>query len=147
MTAIDIKNAENDLKPIQNQIENLYKAVKEILLNRFPNLYFYISPEGYITCWVRTFNGRDGAGIHLKYKINVNQILSHHWKYLDELNDLVEPVHQHPRDYFYCTHCGKVKSIEEYADFVMAADFCKECAKIPEVAKLIEESHKKGFYD
>ena len=68
-------------------------------------------------------------------------------KVWDELNEKVKPVHLNPKEFFQCTECGEVKPRSEYEDFVMAADYCKECAKIPEVAKLITESHKRGFYD
>lgn len=147
MATIDSKKAREDIKPIENQIESLYKAIKEILLDRFPHLYFYISPEGYISCWVRTLRGDDGAGIHLKYKINVGQMLWYHWEYLDELNDSVEQAHLHPSEYFYCTECGRVLPKEEFEENVFAGYYCKECAKKPGIAKLIAKSHERGFYD
>lgn len=135
----------NDLmKPIEQQPELIYKSAKELLMGAFPNLYFYISPTGKLTSWVRTSDGRDGAGIQMKYEIHVGSII---WRYLEELNEYVAPVHNEPDKYFYCTECGKVKTKEEFADSVFAGYYCKECAKIPEVAKAITESHKRGFYD
>lgn len=124
-----------------------YGEVKEYLMKEFPNLYFYISPTGELASWVRCSNGKDGTGINMKYKINVGLILFHEWRYLQELNKKVKLAHTNPKEYFQCTECGEVKPRSEYGDFVMAADYCKDCAKKPDVAKLIAESHKRGFYD
>ena len=138
----------NDLmKPIEQQLESIYKVAKELLMGAFPNLYFYISPTGKLTSWVRTTDGREGAGIQMKYDIHVGSIMCHHWRCLEELNELVAPVRNEPDKYFYCTECGKVKSREEFGENVFAGYYCKECAKKPEVARLIAESHTRGFYD
>ena len=135
------------MKPIEQQLELVYKSAKELLMGAFPNLYFFISPTGKLTSWVRTKDGRDGAGIQMKYEIHVGSILCHHWRYLEELDKYVAPVHNEPDKYFYCTECGQVKPKTEFAESVFAGHYCKECAKKPEVAKLIAESHQRGFYD
>lgn len=138
----------NDLmRPIEEQLNEIYKAAKELLMGAFPNLYFYISPTGKLTSWVRTPDGRDGAGIQMKYEIHIGSILVHHWRYLEELNKQVEQVHTQPDKFFYCTECGQVKPREEFEHNVFAGYYCKDCAKKPEVAKLIEESKQRGFYD
>lgn len=130
---------------IHKKIKETYKQIKKILNNHFKNLYFYISPEGYISCWIGNNSGK--IGINLKYRINVGQILNHHWSYLAKLNNLVEPVIKQADKYFYCTECGKVKLKTEFGDSVFAGYYCKECAKKSEIASLIAESHKRGFYD
>lgn len=134
-------------KSIDKVMSAAHAQVKEFLMKEFEHLYFYIAPDGYLSCWVRTTDNRDGAAIKLKYKINAGQIICHQWDYLHELNEKVKPVHLNPKEFFQCTECGEVKPRSEYEDFVMAADYCKECAKIPEVAKAITESHRRGFYD
>lgn len=135
------------MKPIEQQLELVYKSAKELLMGAFPNLYFFVSPTGKLTSWVRTKDGRDGAGIQMKYEIYVGSILCHQWRYLEELNEYVAPVHNEPDKYFFCTECGQVKPREEFEDSVFAGYYCKECAKKPEVAKLIVKSHQRGFYD
>lgn len=135
------------IKEINNIMTSAYEQIKEYLSKTYPNLYFYISPIGNITCWVRTTEGKDGTGIKLPYNINVGQILFHQWRYLQELNKKVALVRDNPKEFFYCTECGEVKPVSEYEDFVMAANYCKECAKKPDIANLIAESHKAGFYD
>ena len=134
-------------KTIETIMQKAHTEVKDYLMKVFPNLYFFISPTGNLSCWIRTQAGGDGTGIILKHSINVGEIMFHQWRELQELNKLVEPVRTSPKDFFYCTECGQVKPRSEYEDFVMAADYCKECAKNPQIAKLIEESHKAGFYD
>jgi len=136
-----------EMKTIQDELEKIYGKAKEILTEHFSNLVFHIAPEGRLTCWVRTPDGRDGAGIQLKYTINVGQILIHQWRYLEELNELVAPAHNEPDKFFYCTECGQVKPKEEFEAGVFAGYYCKECAKKPEVVKLIAQSHERGFYD
>lgn len=138
---------EDTNKTISKIMDDAYKKIKEILMGQFPNLYFYISPIGNLSCWVKTSEGRDGAGINMNQKINVGQILYHHWKYLTELNNEVEIVRINPKEYFYCTECGKVKPKSEFEDSVFAGWYCKECAKKPDIKSLIDESHQKGFYD
>lgn len=133
-------------KSITKLMEDAYTGVKRILSEGFPNLHFYVSPTGELSIWVKE-GGGCGAAISMKYQINVGNILFHHWRYLQELNKLVEPVTENPREFFYCSECGEVKPIEQYADYVMAANFCKDCAKHPAIAKLIKESKKAGFYD
>lgn len=134
-------------KSIDKVMSAAHAQVKEYLMKEFEHLYFYISPTGILSCWVRTSNDRDGAGINLEHQINVGQILFHQWRYLQELNKKVELAHTKSREYFYCTECGEVKPMNEFADSVMAGIYCKECAKKPDIAALIEESHKEGFYD
>lgn len=136
-----------DTKTISKIMDTAYTRIKEILMEHYKNLYFYISPKGKLTAWVRTQEGRDGAGIQMKYNINVGQILVHQERYLNELNKEIEPVHKQPDKYFYCTECGKVKPKEEFEDSVFAGCYCKECAKKPEIDALIKESHTAGFYD
>ena len=140
-------NLELDTRTISKIIQKAYDQIKEILMNTYPNLYFYISPTGNVTCWVRTPDGRDGAGISMEMKINAGQIYVHQERYLNELNDLVEPVHTQPDKFFYCTECGKVKPKSEFKENVFAGYYCIDCAKKPTVAALLEESHKAGFYD
>ena len=134
-------------KTISKIMDDAFKKVKKILMEQFSNLYFSISPTGYLSCWVKTLSGEDGAGINLNQKINVGQILYQHWKYLTELNDEIEIVRINPEKYFFCTECGKVKPKSEFKDSVFAGWYCRECAKKPEIAALIEESNRKGFYD
>ena len=134
-------------KSIDKVMSVAHAQVKEYLMKEFEHLYFYVSPTGKLSYWVRNSEGGDGTGIREEQKINVGQILFHQWRYLQELNKKVALAHTNPKEYFYCTHCGETKPRSEYEDFVMAADYCKECAKIPEVAKAITESHKRGFYD
>jgi len=136
-----------DTQSISKIMDKAYSQIKEILMNTYPNLYFYIAPSGKLTSWVRTPNGRDGAGVKMKHEINAGCILTHQEKYLEELNDYVEPVHTHPDMFFYCTECGQVKSREEFEESVFAGCYCKDCAKKPAVAALIAESHTRGFYD
>lgn len=134
-------------KTIDKIMTKAYEKVKKYLMQEFPHLYFYISPTGYLSCWVRRFNDCDGAAIQLKHQINVGLLLPYQIKYLQELNKKVECVHTQPQEYFYCINCGKVKTMNEYADYVMAATYCKECAKEPEIAKLIAESKEQGYYE
>lgn len=136
-----------DTQKIYKIMDSAYSQIKEILMDVYPNLYFYISPTGNLSCWVRTQEGRDGAGIEMQQKINAGSILVHQEEYLEKLNELVAPVHNEPDKFFYCTECGQVKPREEFEDSVFAGYYCKECAKKPEVAKLIAESHTRGFYD
>lgn len=137
-----------DTKTISKKFGHIHDDIKQMLMEEYPNLYFYICPSGKLTTWIRTPKGKDGAGIHMKLSINVGQILSHEVQYLEELNKKVEPVHKEPDKYFYCTECGRVLPKEELADVVFAGYYCKDCEKNnPEVASLIKESHKKGFYD
>ena len=135
------------MKLIADKIDELHKEIKDILMEKYNNLYFFITPTGNLTAWVRTPEGKDGAGIEMKHIINVGSILPHHEKYLDELNEYVAPVHNEPDKYFYCTECGQVKPKEEFADSVFAGYYCKDCANKPQIAKLIKESHTQGFYD
>lgn len=128
-------------------IEKAYKSVKEILSSQFSNLYFYISPMGDLSCWVRLNEKEEGIGVQMPIKINIGQILYHQWHYLKELNEQVEVVRMKPDEYFYCTECGKVKKRSEFADSVFAGYYCKECAKKPEIEALITQSHKRGFYE
>lgn len=136
-----------DTQKIYKIMDSAYSQIKEMLMDVYPNLYFYISPTGNLSCWVRTQEGRDGAGIEMKQKINAGSILVHQEEYLEKLNELVEPVHTQPDKFFYCTECGQVKPREEFEESVFAGYYCKECAKKPAIAKLIKESHQRGFYD
>lgn len=134
-------------KSIDKVMTAAHARVKEYLMKEFGHLYFYISPTGTLSYWVRNSKGGDGTVIIVKQEINVGQILPYQWEYLQKLNKTVEFAHTHPKGYFYCTNCGKVKPISEYEDYVMAAVYCKECAEIPEIAKEIAQSHERGFYD
>ena len=136
-----------DTQKIYKIMDSAYSQIKEILMNVYPNLYFYISPTGNLSCWVRTQEDRDGAGIEMKQNIHAGSISMLQEKYLEELNELVAPVYNEPDKFFYCTECGQVKPKAEYAESVFAGYYCKECAKKPAVARLIEESHQRGFYD
>lgn len=132
---------------IRNKIEKANQYAKQLLMDTFPYLYFYVSPTHAVHCWVRTKGGQDGAGIQLKYSINASFIPPFHLEYLKQLNAKVKSVYLEPEKYFYCTECGEVKPMEEFSENVFAGYYCKECAKKPEIAKIIEESHKRGFYD
>ena len=132
---------------ITKSITQVHEQIKTILMEEFKNLYFFISGTGSLSCWVRTLEGRDGAGVQLKYSINVGQILCHEWDYLHELNQEVELAHTHPDSYFYCTECGQVKENKHYAHSVFAGTYCDVCAEKPEIANLIRDSKKRGFYD
>lgn len=134
-------------KSISKIMSLAYDKVNEYLSNEFQHLKFYISPTGELSCWVKAGANSCGAAIVMEHTINVGQILFHHWRYLQELNKRVEPAHTQPSEYFYCSECGEVKPNSEYADFVMAANFCKVCAKKKPIANLIKESKKRGFYD
>lgn len=134
-------------KKINNVIEEAHSVVKQLLLEEFEHLYFHISPTGSLSCWVRNSEGKDGAGIRLEHKINIGGFTCFYWRYLQELNQKVALAHTNPKEYFYCTECGEVKSIFEFEANVFAGYYCKECAKKPDIASLIQESHKRGFYD
>lgn len=136
-----------DTRKINKLLENAYAEIKLMLIQTYSHLWFFISPDGTLSCWVKSQEGRDGAGIELKHKINVGYILPHIERYLDELNSYVAPAHLEPTTYFYCTNCGKVKTWEDFAESVFAGYYCKDCAKEPEIAKLIKKSHERGFYD
>lgn len=134
-------------KEITEKVAQVHEQIKPILMEEFKHLYFFISCTGDLSCWVRTLEGKDGAGIHLQYKINVGQLLCHEWDYLHQLNLEVELAHTHPESFFYCTECGQVKDRKHYAHSVFAGVYCDECAEKPDIANLIKESQKRGFYD
>lgn len=129
-------------KKLQGIREEYEDKAKALLMGRYPYLYFYVSPTGNISVWVRK-NGKDGTGIPIK---DMN-IFTFDEDYFDELNQKIKPAALEPDKYFQCSHCGEVKPRSEYEDFVMAADYCKKCAKIPEIKALIQESKRSGFYD
>lgn len=122
------------------------EEVKSALMKEYPYLYFYVGNEGAVSAWVRTPDGRDGAGITFDRPITVSN-LDFHSNYLKELNEKVKLACIDSCNYFYCSECGEVKPKEEFADFVMASLYCKDCAEKPLIATMIAESHKKGFYD
>lgn len=126
--------------------EKIREKIKQELMTEYPYLYFYVGANGVIGAWVRTPDGRDGAGIMFNHPITVSNI-KFHSDYLRELNEKVKPACIDSCNYFYCSECGEVKPKEEFSDFVMAALYCKECAQKPVIATMIAESHKKGFYD
>lgn len=134
-------------KDITKITDTAYKRIKELLMGAFPNLYFYISPTGALTCWIKDSRGLDGIGVEFKHPINVGAILYHNWEYLENLNNQVQPIIDNPQKYFWCTECSQVKLIEDLVERVFAGCYCTECAKKPEIKSLIEESHKRGFYD
>ena len=129
-------------KELQSLREKYEKKVKELLMGRYPYLYFYISPTGNISVWVR-IDGKDGSGISTD---SIN-LYTFDEVFFDELNQKVKKASLEPDKYFYCTNCGKVKPKSEYQDFVMAADYCKECAEKSDIKSLIQESKRKNFYD
>ena len=135
------------MKPLEKQLlalmEEYQKKVKELLMGRYPYLYFYISPTGHISVWVKR-NGKDGTGVPLPYTANV---FTFDETFFDELNQKVKPASLEPEKYFLCSNCGEVKSLKEYQASVMAADYCTDCATKPEIKSLINESMKEGFYD
>ena len=128
-------------------IFNAIDEVKHSLMSIFDNLYFHILPNGIISAWVKTLQNRDGAAIKLEKRIQLGYISYGDWQYLTGLNKKVELARLQPHKYFYCSECGEVKPREEFADSVFATVYCCECAKKPEVAKVIEESKVSGFYD
>ena len=138
---------ETEYRKLQEEINTVFNKIKEFLMSKYENLYFYITPSGKLTVWVRNKEGKDGAGINTKFEMNVCEMFHLHWEYLESLNKEIESVHKEPDKYFYCTECGKVKEIKEFADSVLAGYYCKECAEKPAVAALIAESKKAGFYD
>ena len=135
----EMKILEKQLRTLREEYE---KKVKELLMGRYPYLYFYISPTGNISVWVRR-NGKDGTGI----AIPSTNIYTFDEDYFDKLNQKIKPASLEPEKYFVCTKCGEVKSISEYEASVMAADYCKNCAEKPSIKALIIESKKEGFYD
>jgi len=135
------------LKSIEKIQEKAHNNIKDMLIRQFPNLYFYVSPKGFLSVWAKTKEGRDGAGVTIRPQINVGQILSHQWVLLTKLDKEIEIVRKQPKDYFFCTECGQVKPMSEFEENVFAGYYCKECAKKPEIANIINESHKRGFYD
>ena len=133
---------------IREIIEDARVKLARIFKEEFPNLFFYVSPyNGDIACWVSTLSGRDGAAVKLDEKINIHRLHKQSYTYLEDLNRRVESAVFESDKYFYCTNCGKVLPREKYGDYVMAAQYCEECAKKPSIAFLIDESHKPGFYD
>ena len=68
------------MKTIDKIMTQAYLKVKENLNKEFPHLYFYVSPIGELSCWVRR-NGRDGETVVLNQKINVGQISFVNWRY------------------------------------------------------------------
>lgn len=133
------------IQKITNEVTESRDKIEDLLMSEFKNIHFYISPMGTISCWVN-INGRDGTGITIK-DINVGNFNLRDYNLLTEINKKIEAASKNWKEYFYCTGCGQVKPRTEHRDFVMAADYCKECAKKPEIAALIEESHQRGFYD
>ena len=129
-------------KQLQALREEYEKKVKDLLMGRYPYLYFYISPTGNITVWVR-INGKDGSGI----PIAPTNVYTFDEDYFDELNQKIKPASLYPDKYFQCSECGKVKPKSEYGHCVMAADYCKDCVKKPEIHALVVESQRSGFYD
>lgn len=133
----DIKRIINDIKLKSG------KEIQDNLNNYYKNLFIKLSNNGYIWTWI---NVEDCAREGIEDD-SVN-VYTDDWKsFLDELNKTAEIVHLEPDKYFYCTECCKVKPMDEFEENVLAGWYCKECAKKPNVANLIKESHKKGFYD
>ena len=118
------------------------QKVKDLLMGKYPYLYFYVSPTGNLSVWVRR-NGKDGAAIQIK---NSNLFVFDE-DYFDELNQKVKPAAVERDKYFLCSECGEVKPISEYESSVMAAEYCKKCAEKPAIKDLIIESKRSGFYD
>jgi hypothetical protein len=126
------------------------RGIKDRLNTLYPNLYFGVYRDcPYISVWVRFSMAEDtgymaGAGIILDKQYTPIEIPN---EYFDELNKKAELAHINNKEYFWCTECSQSLPREQYEDFVMAGNYCKECAKDPAVAALIKESHKAGFYD
>ena len=131
---------------IRETLKNIRKdyeqKVKDLLMGRFPYLYFYISPTDNISVWVRR-NGKDGTGIQTPQ----THIYTFDEDFFDELNQKIKPAALEPDKYFLCTECGEVLPRSEYEAGVMAAEYCKKCAQKPAIKELIIESKKDGFYD
>lgn len=133
--------------------ESLHKAFKEhyrcqqalLLRTFFPNIYFSVYDDS-ISMWVNR-NNSDGEAISYKNITMKDLEKKEEIEQLEELNKSLEPIAKEPDKYFYCFNCGKVKPKTEYADFIMADTYCKECAKIPTLAKAIAQTHERGFYD
>lgn len=132
---------------IHKTLEQAYDEIKDILSKSFPNLTFFISQNGDLSCWVKQPSGQGGAGITLPYSINIKYIFPYQWDYLEEKNNQVALVKENPKAFFYCTECGNVFNKDYFADSVFAGYYCKTCAEKPEIANLIAESKKRGFYD
>lgn len=126
-----------------NEIREKYESdIKRVLMDRYPHLYFYISPTGNISVWVRR-NGKDGAAI----PIPSTNIYTFDEDFFDELNQKIQPAALYPDKYFQCSECGEVLPIDRLEACVMAAVYCKKCAEKPAIKNLIIESKKSGFYD
>ena len=136
----------DELKTISMVVSKAHATACGVLTKLFPHLSFYVSPEGFISCWVKV-NGSGSMGINLKYKINVGNLLTHQVEYLAELDNKVAVVSEHPTEFFYCTECGQVLPKSEFEENVFAGYYCKKCSQIPSVRNMINESHKAGFYD
>jgi hypothetical protein len=128
---------------IHKILERAYDDIKETLSLAFPNVSVFISQNGDVSCWVQG----SGAGITLPYSINIKYIFPYQWDYLEEKNNQVALVKDNPKAFFYCTECGNVFNRDHFADSVFAGYYCKDCAEKPEIANLIAESKKRGFYD
>lgn len=129
---------------VKTTLENCRKAIQDKLTETYPYLHFYVGNDLDISAWVER-NGCSGSAIIIpRYQSCSAGFREAFWS---ELNEKVKLASTEPDKYFYCTECGRVLPREEYADFVMAADYCKECAKKPDVAAAIAESHTRGFYD
>lgn len=119
-----------------------HKKEQELLLREtYPNLHISIH-DNKLSIWV-SVNGRDGSAISTK-ELCCDYLDD---SYLSELNQKAQLASQKPEDYFWCTECSQSLPRKDYADFVMAAEYCKKCADKPEVAASIKESHRAGFYD
>ncbi len=128
----------NKLRAFQNEIKNLFN-------DKFSNLTFLISPSNGISVWVKNKDGSCGAGITLDKRNTILEVFDE--EFFAFLNKKVALASLHPDKYFYCSECGRVLDREQFAANVFAGYYCKECAKKPEIAELIEESKKVGFYD
>lgn len=123
---------------LHNQYTN---TISELLKEEYPYLHFYLSEDGKINAWIK----EEGTAIKLPIYLNYHNLID--TEELEKANFAAQQVIENPDKWFYCTECGTLCSIEEYADFVFAARFCKECAKKPRIAEAIAESKQKGFYE
>ena len=130
---------------ISDMLERHRKKYIDVLQSYYENLNFYINPDGDISCWIRVHgNSREGADERLCGNIRYLRIYE---TSLDNLNRAAKTIAENPDKYFFCGECFTLKPMEDYADSVMGGWYCKQCAQTPDVAYLIKESHKRGFYD
>lgn len=130
---------------IKCQMVDFQQNITKMLNEEFPYLVFYINSDNKISLWVRGKDGYSEAAIEVEK--TYCDLGFFNYEYFSGLNQKMKLVSKEPDKYFYCTECGRVLDKEDFAENVFAGYYCKECAKKPEIAKLIEMSHEVGFYD